>query len=286
MQSHISWSSISSAFLSLPHLKRIEVVKWNSDFCATGKNLQRRREQSHSACPSCGASGETTSHILQCPHPSVRSKWNATVAGLEQWMKSQQTAPDISNIVVANLHGWCSHQPPITYAGPLPYLSEACSRQASIGWESFLRGFPASSWIYAQQDHYNRISSKRTGKRWLSELIKKLWSVSWDMWRFRNGILHSKSPDAPTNLTFLLTAAIITELNHGGRLLPPSCTYLFSTTMSALLNTSINNKKLWLATVWSARDHFSPADNICQSRNIIVAASVEPWKKRVQLHAQ
>jgi len=32
-------------------------------------------------------------------------------------------------------------------------------------------------------------------KRWIAELIKKLWNVSWDMWAHCNGILHN-SPQA------------------------------------------------------------------------------------------
>ena len=101
------------------------------------------------------------------------------------------------------------------------------------------------------------------------------------MWRFRNGIQHSQSNDIPTNFTFLLTTAIVSEINHGHRLLPPICDYLFSRNHTSILKGSVNSKKLWLATVWSARDLYSPADLICQNRNPIVSAYVESWKKRI-----
>ena len=131
-----------------------------------------------------------------------------------------------------------------------------------------------SRWIDSQQCYYLHVGSKKSGKRWLSSLIKKMWSVSWDMWRFRNGILHSQSITTPSNFTFLLSSMILTELHHGHRLLPPSCSYLFHTSHTSLLRGSVNSRKIWLVTVWSARDHYSPADTICQRRNAIVASFV------------
>ena len=151
-----------------------------------------------------------------------------------------------------------------------------------MGWEPFIRGFVASQWSLAQHCHLQHLQSRKAGKRWLTCLIQKLWMVSWDMWRFRNGVLHSQSTTTPTNFSFLLATTIINELNHGHRLLPPSCKYLFTRSSSSLLRGTLNNQKLWVATVWSARDRYSPADTICQSRNPTVAAFVVSWRKKLR----
>ena len=215
----------------------------------TGKNLRRWKEQQHSACPTCGVENENTHHILTCPHPTATAQWKQSVRSLENWLIQQSTHPDVTRIIIENLHSWHDNRPPVNYYGSHPFLASAQSHQSNIGWGAFLRGFATKDWIAAQQCHYSHLNSKKTGKRWLAALLKKLWGVSWDMWRFRNGIQHSQSNDIPTNFTFLLTTAIVSEINHGHRLLPPICDYLFSRNHTSILKGSVNSKKLWLATV-------------------------------------
>ena len=282
--STISWDAISSAFGTLPTTKQIETVKWTSDFCGTGKNLQRWKEQSHSSCPICGSPGEDTHHIITCPHPTATKQWESNMQHLSTWLTHQNTAPDVTNIIVENLKSWRQNRPPVYYEGSHPFLEQAQLQQTQIGWNAFFRGFISVHWIKAQHCHLQHIGSRKNGKRWLAALIKKLWAVSWDMWRFRNGVTHSQSPTIPTNFTFLLSSTIITELNHGHRLLPPACKYLFDNNPSDILRGTINSKRLWIASVWAARDLYSPADTICQTRNIIVSSFVEAWRKRLQAH--
>ena len=274
------WKSLSTAFQSLPTPRKTEIVKWNSEFCGTGKNLHRWQEQSHSNCPTCGAPNEDTTHILQCPHPTAKQQWENSLNSLNNWLNRSSTHPDIAHIIIENLRAWQSHRPSVLYNGSLPHLSDAQQSQSSIGWETVLRGFISTKWSATQNLHFQHLQSKKTGKRWVTELIKKLWQVSWDMWRFRNGILHHQSNATPTNFTFLLTSSILSEINHGHRLLPISCSYLFAKPAAELLRSTVNSKKLWLATVWAARDFYSPADTICQNRNKEVSAYVESWRKK------
>ena len=190
--------------------------------------------------------------------------------------------PGIVNVIVENLMAWRQSRPSTHYNGPHPFLQEAQQHQSALGWHAFVRGFVSTKWAKSQDCHYKHLGSKRTGKRWVAALIKKMWQVSWDMWRFCNGVTHSQSPSHTTNSSFLLTSTIIAEKNHGHRLLPPKCSYLFQSPLHTLLNISINNKKLWVATVWAARDLYSPADTFNQSRNTIIASFVEPWKKKLR----
>jgi len=34
--------------------------------------------------------------------------------------------------------------------------------------------------------------SRKTGKRWLTALIQKMWKVAWDLWEHRNGVRHEQ----------------------------------------------------------------------------------------------
>ena len=179
------------------------------------------------------------------------------------------------------MRSWHDFRPHVLYSGSHPHLSAAQLHQSLLGWGAFLRGFVSHHWIHAQSCYLQYIQSKKTGKRWLQCIIEKLWSVSWDQWRFRNGILHSESNTTHTNFSFLLASTIIKEINHGNRLLPPTCNYLFSSELSTVLRGSTNSKRLWLTSVWAARDLYSPADLICQNRNSIVSAYIIAWKKKL-----
>ena len=118
-----------------------------------------------------------------------------------------------------------------------------------------------------QKTRLGKLKSRKSDRRWVSLLIIKMWQISWDMWRFRNGILHSQSTTNTKNFTFLLTTEIVKEYDHGNLLLPPVCDYLFNKPKSTLLNSTINKKKkLWLANVWAARDIYTPADIITQTK--------------------
>ena len=52
--SSVEWQIMDDAFKSLSNEKQKEIVKWNSEFCRTSKNLKRWKEQTHQKCPVCG----------------------------------------------------------------------------------------------------------------------------------------------------------------------------------------------------------------------------------------
>lgn len=78
----VDWDQMDKSFSSISIERQKEVVKWNSEFCGTGKNLKRWKEQSHQRCPVCGIDGEDTEHIMKCPHPTARTAWNKTIQKL------------------------------------------------------------------------------------------------------------------------------------------------------------------------------------------------------------
>ena len=41
--------------------------------------------------------------------------------------------------------------------------------------------FIHEEWKEIQQQHYKTLGMTNTGKRWATELIKKLWAISWDL---------------------------------------------------------------------------------------------------------
>jgi hypothetical protein len=53
-------------------------------------------------------------------------------------------------------------------------------------------------WASKQQEYFDWLQHRNTDKQWITQLIKKLWEISWNMWKQRNGKL--KNPASPASL--------------------------------------------------------------------------------------
>jgi hypothetical protein len=69
-----------------------------------------------------------------------------------------------------------------------------CDRMA------ILSGRPAPVGWSEVQHRYYELDSRRTGLRWLTALIQKLWDVAWDMWDHRNRVLHDQEHSVARDL--------------------------------------------------------------------------------------
>jgi hypothetical protein len=79
----------------------------------------------------------------------------------------------------------------------------AVNIQHTSGWKNFFEGRPNILWSKLQSCYYTvALKSRQSGKRWMTELIKKLWGVAWDLWEHRNGILHKKETQVHNIMLF------------------------------------------------------------------------------------
>jgi hypothetical protein len=65
---------------------------------------------------------------------------------------------------------------------------------------AILSGRPALWQAGVQHRYYEFLDSRRTGLRWLTALIQKLWDVAWDMWDHRNRVLHDQEHSVARDL--------------------------------------------------------------------------------------
>jgi len=91
-------------------------------------------------------------------------------------------------VIITYLESWqtgetVSYQPP-------RYLEAVLKEQYTIGWHRFYAGWLSSQREIVQQNYYSVTRSNKTGKRWVSALIQKLWDTAWDLWEHHNGVLH------------------------------------------------------------------------------------------------
>lgn len=71
-------------------------------------------------------------------------------------------------------------------------IRDAMKDQEKIGWTNFFLGRWSPKWQAIQAKHYERISSKKSPRRWATAVIHRLFLVAWDLWQHRNDQLHGK----------------------------------------------------------------------------------------------
>ena len=173
--------------------RRQWVIKHVSGRAAVGRWMLRLKKWTHDQCPRCGVADEDTKHVVNCQDPRAKDVWTKSLAELAVWMKKEKTHPGIRAAIIGYLKAWQADGPPPNLVGQQFFdVPVAIANQNTIGWQAMMDGSLAQGWQSSQQRYYEYIRSKKTGLRWTSALIRKLWQIAWDMWEHRNGILHDK----------------------------------------------------------------------------------------------
>jgi hypothetical protein len=129
-------------------------------------------------------------------------------------------------------------------------LPAVVQKQDAIGWQSFLEGRPLLGWSEVQHRYYEFLDSRRTGLRWLTALIQKLWDVAWDMWDHRNRVLHDQEHSVARDLQI---QQITDEFATGSVGLAREAKLLFSGGLQSLLQRLPAYQTAWLIRIQAAR---------------------------------
>jgi len=65
--------------------------------------------------------------------------------------------------------------------------------QDAIGKQHIWDGWLSKEWREQQDQAWKRLRSRKSSRRWTSELIKKLWNVAWDIWEQCNDALNESN---------------------------------------------------------------------------------------------
>ena len=147
-------------------------------------------------CPFCGEVEDAT-HVWMCKSTQVSASWDKHFLAIQQWYKEHNTVPELENLILQGLQHWRANtNPPSSNA-----YTELQQLQQLLGWQALFEGRPAKDWQGAQQQYYNVMGSRRTGKRWLIQLLFLFHNIVLDLWEVRNRQLQKKYDICPTNLT-------------------------------------------------------------------------------------
>jgi len=75
----------------------------------------------------------------------------------------------------------------------MPEPATPMEAQEEIGKQYIWDGWLSRDWHEYQEQTWKRMRSRKSSRCWMSELIKKLWNMAWDMWDQRNKALHEST---------------------------------------------------------------------------------------------
>jgi hypothetical protein len=159
--------------------------------CGVGKWLLIWKDRDTDVCPLCSAL-EDARHIWTCPDNRAQAIRTKGIHNISTWMETAQTDPDIQYAIITHLTQCLNSSPQIPIIETSPKVQAVIDTQNDIGWEKFFEGCMAKEWEHLQIIYYEWCRSKKSGHRWTTALIQKLWDVAWDLWEYHNGIVHTK----------------------------------------------------------------------------------------------
>ncbi len=246
----IDWPSYQRAMLEIPLHRRRWVSKFVSGHFAHGKNMQRWRFRSASNCPRCQHPLEDKPHIIRCPAEAAVNIWQSFLKNLRSWLREQRTSPTLTDTILQCLISWYQEENPQETSATSRYLFDDFH---AIGADRLIEGWLPLAWRLEQENYWSHIRTRKSSKRWTSELIKKLWDVVWDLWDQRNEALHQDTSNRDI-LDSQANDQIRYIYQHGGNTLPRNTLHLIRAPLDAQLQQPLATKLLWLQSAQAAQD--------------------------------
>ena len=275
----IDWDALASAAKGARKRQSILMTKLLSNNAPTNDNMVKWGFRACTKCPRCHELIETADHVAACQAPPAIEVWDQSLTTLNTWLIKQQTDPTLRQQILLTLKSWkrgdVDNQQSIR-------LRPLWDDQNTIGWDRFMNGFVSMHWARTQQLFYDRMKSKRTGRRWVTSLIQRVWDISWDQWRHRNEILHGGDKLAEYHDPDTLEEHIRTAFSAGApRPCPPKYRRWFSYDhVDQILSKSALDQRLWLRSVALIRQKLTSVDNETQQMRRNLAEWLRPPSHR------
>ena len=177
------------------------------------------------------------------------------------WLEAEDTQEDIATFLVQGLESWFEDP----YGDEIPIhcddvtMTRILGATTELGWFSLLCGYLRKDLVRAQQLHYTYIDSMKSGSKWASTLIVKLWNILHSLWCHRCSHLHDSQAIHDLNGLDLLREAVIAEYTCSHGTLPMVYRpYFYNNPLQILLSKPPNSIKNWFLVVCSGRECYYP----------------------------
>jgi len=247
----VNWSALSLARETPALARRFWVSKFASNHCAVGTRLHQRQLTDSPSCPRGCPEEETSQHVLSCPNGN--DLWDSLASILLQWGRKNKAAPGLMEALITGISHW---RDGTAEHAPLRYwpsdLRTAYESQTAQGWGGVLFGFTSTAWERFQSSHFKAIRSRRSSRRWVAALIRKLWDVSWDLWNYRCYQLNKESDPEAEQALRALSTCISVACARRTSLYPAPFRPMLQRPLHQILSSSYDDRILWLETVDNA----------------------------------
>jgi len=256
---NIHWPSLAKARKEASFSLTLFITKWLSGDTSTGRVMLQRKKRDCANCPRCNAPDEHLLHVLTCNSEDTILFRKNLVSEFVIWLRSVQTHPRLIHFFRLGIRKWFRNRDYTwrissgIFTDNLVY-NAAFKTQMTLGWYHLFCGFITQELVDMQQSHYTAIESRKLGSRWASQLIKKLWNITNQLWLHRNKALHNTDMihelSGLPQLKLSITAEYISGLQH----LPSVYSSYFYTPLPALLQKPVIYLKRWFLIIRSARE--------------------------------
>ena len=126
-----------------------------------------------------------------------------------------------------------------------------------IGWFALLCGYITSDLSQAQHRYFRYTYRKKHGNTWAKQLSIKLWSITFNIWKHRNQVLHEIDAVHLLIGMEILKQSITAEYNLGqDSKLPKPYSPFFYQPLLLLLRKSHTYLTRWFMTVRAGRESY------------------------------
>ena len=241
-------------------------MKQTAGKCAVGVEMKRRKPWTHSKCPRCDELYETSTHVLQYTGEGTGGIWEKAIKSFRQHLAEQLTNNQVADLICASLSAWRQGIQPRQPRSYLLGLQQAFVEQTDIGWGAALEGRWSELWVEIQERHFRKLKKQRSGKRWLTTIIRKLWNIAWDLWQHRNDVqaerqIEERRMKNAVNIRY--------EYGLGSTGLDQNDRRLFAKTMEEILTANIHYQDAWVRRITMARKRSATNTITREQRNYL-----------------
>ena len=256
VDSVVSWPSYRRARKMVGSSRQHFITKLVSGNMATGRVMKQREQRIHDTCPLCDEPDEHLVHILTCPHDTCVELRTSLLEELKVWLTAEDTHEDITSFLLRGLTSWFAdpYGDEIDIDCDDAALNRKMQATTELGWFSLLCGYLHTDLVSAQTCYYQQIESRKSGFKWASTLITKLWHMVHSIWCHRCNHLHDSQAIHDLQGLELLRTAITNEYIRGHGTLPMVYRPYFYTPLNIILSQSVTSLKNWFLVVRSGRE--------------------------------
>ncbi len=176
-------------------------------------------------CPSCTTAIEDTSHLIDCQEIGCQAYLSQLITQVEQNLINQHVPPLAVTTMLHTFFPYCTQVQGLT-----PMMLQLQHMQTHLNECKW--GLPSLHWRSSLEQFILDPTKAHVSQRWLVCILKQLWNTAWDMWRYRNGIVHNSQVTAHHE-------KICQEVRHkyakGYNFLPPQEYHWIQTPLSTML---------------------------------------------------